>query len=161
MAVEHAARRDPGTQVPGADAVFFTVVKGNQGEAVQVMAGSMSDPDAWALAVAELLGSVQRGQLRPLRAGRLILRQAPVALQQPYSQLRGEGTIHLRTALPDMDVRRLVLAAVRTGRAHLEVRGNETWYIDPQLGRDVRTRDLRCDPQLGLVIAVSAPDGST
>jgi hypothetical protein len=139
-------------QVPDSDAVFFTVVRGRMGERVKVTAERMPDPDAWALAT--LLGSVQQGRLRPLRVGRVpLVRMLPLS-EQKAALTQGEGTVYLRAALPDVEVRRVVLAAVRAGRGHLEVRGNETWYVNSQFGRDVRTQDLRYDPEKGLVVEV-------
>lgn len=145
-----------GAVVPDADAVFFTVTRGNEGSFIQVPAGKMNSPETWESAAASMLDAVHRDQLRPLEDGQVPLMKL-ILPQEEIDRPREEPTpIDLHALLPDPAVREIVLAEMAAGMAELEVRRTGLWYLNPVFGPEVLVRQLHVNAAGRLVVRSDA-----
>lgn len=76
---------------------------------------------------------------------------APVSGPMREAQADIVDTLDLNTLISDDRIREVVTEAIGRGEAHLDERGDETWYVDPGFGPDVPLRLLGYDEDLGLV----------
>lgn len=140
-----------GVVVPDADAVFFTVIRGNEGSFIQVPAGKMNSPETWASAAASMLDAVHRDQLRPLEDGQVPLMKLILPQEEIDRPREAPTPIDLHALLPDPAVREIVLAELAAGVAELEERRTGLWYLNPAFGPEVLVRQLHVDGQGRLV----------